>query len=133
VRPAKLLDFGIAKATVSSDLTLTNTGMYAGTPAYLPPEVIRGRPADIRSDIYSFGATLYFALTAKLPFTEDNPLALFDAHLNRAAPRLSLAAPQPIPAALERIVHCCMAKNPSERYLSTQALLDDLALVSLEN
>jgi serine/threonine-protein kinase len=128
----KLLDFGIAKALLSSDLTLTNTGWCAGTPAYMPPEVIRGRPADIRSDIYSFGATLYFALTAKLPFVQDNRLALFDAHLNHLPPSLSAASPHSIPAALERIVQRCMAKNPNERYPSTQALLHELLSVTTE-
>jgi eukaryotic-like serine/threonine-protein kinase len=126
----KLLDFGIAKSAIVSELSLTNTGWCAGTPAYMPPEVILGRPADIRSDIYSFGATLYYASSAKLPFTEDSRHALFQAHLELTAPRLSLASSQTIPRALERIVERCMAKNPSERYASTQALLDELLLVA---
>ena len=80
----------IAKAMVSGDSTLTGTGWVAGTPAYMAPEVIRGGPADIRSDIYSFGAMLFFALTAKVPFQEEDPQAVFFAHLNKPPPRLAL-------------------------------------------
>ncbi len=127
---AKLLDFGIAKATIGDDAALTHPGWVAGTPAYMPPEVILGGPADVRSDIYSFGATLYFALTAQLPFNEEARPALFLAHLESAPPSLSLASPEPVSPALERIVQRCMAKDPSERYTSTQALLDELLSVT---
>jgi eukaryotic-like serine/threonine-protein kinase len=129
---AKLLDFGIAKATVSGDATLTNTGWFAGTPAYLPPEVIRGLPADVRSDIYSFGATLYFASSGRLPFIAETQQALFEAHLNGTPPPLSQASPLPVSEALEHIVQRCMAKDPSERYGSTQALLEALAEATTE-
>jgi eukaryotic-like serine/threonine-protein kinase len=127
---AKLLDFGIAKATISGDATLTSTGWVAGTPAYMPPEVIRGCPADIRSDIYSFGATLYFASSARLPFTADTQQGLFEAHLSGAPLPLSQASPQPVPETLELIVQRCMAKEPSERYSSTQALLEALSEIT---
>jgi tRNA A-37 threonylcarbamoyl transferase component Bud32 len=128
----KLLDFGIAKALLSNELTLTNPGWCAGTPAYMPPEVIHGKPADIRSDIYSFGATLYFALTARLPFGADSRSALFEAHVNRVPPRLSATSPHPIPHALALIVERCLAKDPNERYPSTQTLLEDLLAVTGE-
>jgi eukaryotic-like serine/threonine-protein kinase len=123
---AKLLDFGIAKANVSGEQTLTNTGFVAGTPAYMAPELILGHPADVRSDIYSFGATLYFALTARLPFVEDDPAALFAAHLHRQPERMSDVTTTTIHPALERIVQRCMAKDPEERYASTQDLLEEL-------
>jgi serine/threonine protein kinase len=85
-----------------------------------------GRSADVRSDIYSFGATLYFALSGKLPFPDVRGEALFDAHRNRVAPPLSSAAPAPISPELERVIERCMAKNPAERYSSAQALYDEL-------
>ncbi|GAA4901128.1 serine/threonine protein kinase [Actinomycetospora succinea] len=72
---AKVTDFGIARAV--DDVTLTSTGMMAGTPAYLAPEVARGGTADFRSDVYSLGSTLYAALEGTPPFgTGDNPLAV---------------------------------------------------------
>jgi tRNA A-37 threonylcarbamoyl transferase component Bud32 len=126
----KLLDFGIAKATVADDATLTNTGFITGTPAYMAPELILGRPADVRSDLYSFGATLYHALTAKLPFAEADSVAQLAAHLHRDPEPLSTASPVPVPPALERIVQRCMAKEPGERYASTRAVLDDLQAIS---
>jgi serine/threonine-protein kinase len=129
---AKLLDFGIAKTTMSKDATLTNTGWLTGTPAYMPPEVLLGCAADVRSDIYSLGATLYFALSAKLPFPQDNHEALFAALLEGQPALLSLVTPRPIPPALERIVHRCMAKNPNERPGSTKTLLDELLPMLVE-
>ncbi len=72
---AKVTDFGIARAV--DDVTITSTGMMAGTPAYLAPEVARGGTADFRSDVYSLGSTLYTALEGVPPYgTGDNPLAV---------------------------------------------------------
>jgi hypothetical protein len=122
----KLLDFGIAKATATPDLTLTRTGYVAGTPAYMAPELILGRPASVRSDLYSFGATLYFALSARLPFAEDDLMTLFAAHLHRQPEPASSVAPGPIPRALEQVVQRCMEKLPADRYASTQAVLEAL-------
>jgi serine/threonine-protein kinase len=120
----KLLDFGIART--SGDTQLTNTGFVAGTPAYMAPETIMGRPADVRSDIYSFGATLHYALTGHLPFPDEDVMALFAAHLNRPLSPLTSLGETPIPAALERVVHRCLEKDPSRRYSSTRELLDAL-------
>jgi serine/threonine-protein kinase len=123
---AKLLDFGIAKA-MRGDETLTNTGWIAGTPAYMPPEVIQGRGADVRSDIYCMGITLYFAASGQLPFSDTTHMGLLAAHLNSEPMPLSLACEAPVPPLLEQIVERCMAKNPDHRYASTQELLEALA------
>lgn len=72
---AKITDFGIAKAV--GDVTVTQTGMFAGTPAYLAPEVARGQEPTSASDVFSFGATLYDAVEGGPPFPErQNQLAL---------------------------------------------------------
>jgi serine/threonine protein kinase len=72
---AKITDFGIARA--SGDVTVTQTGMFAGTPAYLAPEVARGSDPTTASDVFSFGATLYDAVEGGPPFPErQNQLAL---------------------------------------------------------
>src|SRR5262249_38886888 len=72
---AKVLDFGLARQAVSIDLSelvtrnsLTATGVIAGTPHYLSPEVLQGATADTRSDLWAFGVVLYQALTGRLPF-----------------------------------------------------------------
>ena len=121
----KLLDFGIAKAT-SGDATLTNTGFIAGTPAYMAPELIQGHAADRRTDIYSFGAMLYYAASGRLPFGDAEPASLFAAHVTRAPEPLASIAAHPLPESFVRVVERCMAKNPDDRYPSTHALLDAL-------
>jgi serine/threonine-protein kinase len=124
-----LLDFGIAKAVAGDDVDLTQSGWIAGTPAYMPPEVIRGAPADIRSDIYGFGATLYFAATGKLPFSEATHGGLLVAHLEHEPPSFATCGVASLSSELEQIVRHCLAKNPNERYPSTHAVLDALARV----
>ncbi len=123
---AKLLDCGIAKATVTGGESLTHTGRIAGTLAYMPPEVILGQPADMRSDIYSFGATLYFAASGKLPFNDSTQIGLFAAHIKSEPPSLSATSPLPIARSVEQVVQRCMAKDPSQRYQSTHAALEAL-------
>jgi eukaryotic-like serine/threonine-protein kinase len=82
---AKITDFGVSRA--AGDVTVTQTGMMAGTPAYLAPEVARGQVPTPASDVFSLGATLYAAVEGQGPFGEsENPLALLHAvaggHLN---------------------------------------------------
>ncbi|AXB43378.1 protein kinase domain-containing protein [Amycolatopsis albispora] len=72
---AKITDFGISRA--EGEAAVTATGVLAGTPAYLAPEVARGGEADKRSDVYSLGATLYAVLEGEPPFgIEDNAIAM---------------------------------------------------------
>ena len=65
---AKLLDFGLAKQSVVSDATRTIEGTISGTPAYMAPEQIEGKPCDARSDVFSFGAVLYEMLAGSRAF-----------------------------------------------------------------
>ncbi|MDQ3761030.1 MAG: serine/threonine protein kinase, partial [Actinomycetota bacterium] len=75
---AKITDFGVSRA--AGDVTVTQTGIMAGTPAYLAPEVARGQVPTPASDVFSLGATLYAALEGRAPFGDsDNPLALLHA------------------------------------------------------
>jgi eukaryotic-like serine/threonine-protein kinase len=100
-----------------------------GTPAFMAPEVILGRSADVRSDIYSLGATLYYALSGRLPFIDASQATLFDAHLSREPEPLVSVSSRPVPQIMEGIVARCMAKDPAERYASTEQLLDALRAV----
>jgi serine/threonine protein kinase len=115
----KLLDFGIAKlyeqnapeCTLSTaDYPLTQAGIVLGTVAYMSPEQTEGRPADARSDIFSFGLVLYEMLSGRNAFGEESPLATAWAILNEEPPPLQASS------ALERIVRQCLAKQPSARY-----------------
>ena len=81
----KITDFGISRAM--DDGTVTQTGMLAGTPAYLAPEIARGQQPDHSSDVFSLGATLYHAVEGTPPFgTNGNPLALLHAVASGAVP-----------------------------------------------
>jgi serine/threonine-protein kinase len=103
---AKLLDFGLAKLAVDSDATQTMAGGLMGTPMYMAPEQAEGKPADRRSDVFSFGAVLYEMLAGRRAFgslaaaVRDNPKEL------------------EAPAEVVRIVRRCLAKSPAERFQS---------------
>ena len=78
----KLMDFGIAKST--NDLQLTRPGTTMGSVYYMSPEQVRGGTVDARSDIYSFGVTLYEMLTGRRPFQADTSYSVLNAQLNEA-------------------------------------------------
>ncbi|HWN26497.1 MAG TPA: serine/threonine-protein kinase, partial [Actinomycetospora sp.] len=106
---AKVTDFGIARAV--DDVTITSTGMMAGTPAYLAPEVARGADADFRSDVYSLGSTLYAALEGAPPYgTGDNPLAVL--HRVASGEYNPLAHRGPITPLVEQMLRADPAHRP---------------------
>jgi uncharacterized protein (DUF3084 family) len=92
--------------------------------AYTAPEVVQGKPADSRSDIFSFGAILYEMLTGRAPFQGDSPAALAAAIMNSAPP------PSGSPA-VDRLVASCIAKDPAARWQRVQKLLLELKLLSV--
>jgi len=119
----KVLDFGIAK--VSQDLEethLTREGMVAGTPTYLPPEVIRGETADSRSDVYSLGCVLYAALSGQPPFRAKTAMEMLLKHAEQAPVPPSTRLGRDLPAELEQVVLRCLSKEPSGRYADAQEL-----------
>lgn len=121
---AVLMDFGLARTTGHA---LTMTGEVLGTPAYMSPEQARGdtRNIDGRTDVYSLGATLYELLAGIPPFHEASVYDLLIKLNEEPAPPLR-SRDQSIPEALETIVAKCLSKEPSRRYLTAQALADDL-------
>jgi hypothetical protein len=102
-----VIDFGIAQAADSTRLTMT--GMFMGTPGYLAPEVIEGRPSGPAADVHSWGATVAFAATGRPPFGSGSFEAIFY-RIVHGQPDLSGT-----PAALVPLVLACLARDPARR------------------
>ncbi len=121
----KLLDFGISKVH-TTDIRATDVGVMMGTPAYMPPEQVRGaRDADARSDIWALGVMLFEVLSGRLPFAQTEAPALFVAIVTDDAPTLASVAPS-VPASLSRVVERCLRKKPDDRYPTAAELARDL-------
>ncbi len=122
----KLLDFGLALAvreTAEQETRLTIPGMVVGTPHYVAPEQLSGRPADPRSDLFAVGAILFEMLTGKQAFTGNSPMDVFHAVMHDEPPVLGGSAGV---ASLDRIIHHALAKDPEHRYPSAEAMANDL-------
>ncbi len=138
---AKLLDFGLAKSAApvvaTSGLSmlpttppnLTAQGTILGTFQYMAPEQIEGLEADARTDIFAFGALLFEMLTGRTAFEGKTRASLLGAILKDEAPAVSRVR-LGMPAALDRIISTCLAKDPDDRYQSARDLLRDLRWVA---
>ncbi|HTM58419.1 MAG TPA: protein kinase [Candidatus Udaeobacter sp.] len=123
---AKLLDFGLARVTglsaSNTDLStsptvtraLTTEGSIVGTFQYMAPEVLEGREADARSDLWALGAILYEMATAHRAFEGKSQASLIGAIMNTEPAAVTQVAPL-APPALERVIRACLAKDPDQR------------------
>lgn len=114
VDAVKLIDFGIAHATIGGEEKLTSTGLVHGTPEYMSPEQCRGEDVFAATDIYAVGVMLYQLLTGSRPYDADNAAALMAQHLF-VDPRPMRSLDPSIPAGIEALVRRAMAKSSSER------------------
>jgi len=121
----KVADFGLARQTGDVAMNLTQIGVTMGTPLYMSPEQVEGRPLDPRSDLYSFGVTAYQMLSGMPPFRGETALAIAVQHLKTPPERIENLRPD-LPPGLCRIIHKLLAKDPQARYESARELLKDL-------
>jgi Protein kinase domain len=119
---AKVMDFGIARLEAS---TLTTTGEFFGTPAYMSPEQARGDPVDPRTDLFSLGCVLHQLLTGKKPFDAATlPAILMRVMQETPAPPSRL---QPgVPVGLDQVVSRALAKHREQRYADGKSMAEDL-------
>jgi Tol biopolymer transport system component len=121
----KILDFGLAKlsepaqadANATVQASATQAGVVMGTIGYMSPEQVRGKPADARSDIFSFGAVLYEMLAGRKAFHGETAADLMSAILTHEPAELT-ATNSEISPTVDHIVHHCMEKDPQQRFQS---------------
>jgi len=115
--PVKVLDFGLATlASRDPDTALTGQNMIVGTPDYIAPEQAEdSRMADIRSDVYSLGCTLYFLLSGHVPFPDKSTLRKLLGHQRNDPDPVRSLRPE-VPVGLAAVLSKMMAKDPDARY-----------------
>lgn len=122
---AFISDFGLAKSSDLGDANLTHAGMLTGTPKYMSPEQVEGKPADQRSDLYALGLILYEMVTGKLPFTGNSAVQVMYQRLKHSPQSPGALNPE-IPQYLERLIMRCLERDPEQRYHSAADILRDL-------
>lgn len=129
----KILDMGLARyesapVEATPHTELTTTGLILGTAAYMAPEQARNmKNADVRSDIYSLGCTLFFLLTGRPPYRGETVVETILAHSNESLPSLASAANgKVIPNALENIFRRMLAKRPQDRFQTMDEIILEL-------
>ena len=133
---AKLLDFGLAKplarsfpaglsGTTTTSARLTAAGTILGTLQYMSPEQLEGKDAGARTDVFAFGAVVYEMLTGVKAFSGDSQASVIAATMNAEPAAISKSQPL-APAALDRIVGTCLAKDPDDRWQNARDLWREL-------
>jgi eukaryotic-like serine/threonine-protein kinase len=139
----KLLDFGLAKGMAppgaANSLTalptqqgLTQEGTILGTFQYMAPEQLEGKEADARTDIFAFGAVLYEMATGRKAFSGASQASLISA-IMKEEPRPIATIEPASPAALDRVVRTCLAKDPEERWQSAADVKRELSWIGAES
>jgi serine/threonine protein kinase len=131
----KVLDFGLAKSRRAGSGTglpqLTKAGTFLGSPRYVAPEQIEGRPVDGRADIYSWGCVMYRMLCGRVPFDGKQAVEVMWKHLKDPVPPL-VRPDVSLPSRLVDLVLRCLAKEPAQRPASMDDVIADLKLVRTE-
>jgi serine/threonine-protein kinase len=127
----KVADFGLSRMLLAGQEAqhLTQTGVTMGTPLYMSPEQVEGKPTDHRTDLYSFGVTCYHLLSGQPPFEGENAFAVALQHVQKEPLPLEALRPD-LPPELCGLVHRLLAKKPEERCQSAGEVLRHLKGIS---
>jgi len=118
-----LMDFGLGKQP-GTDITLTETGISIGTPAYMSPEAALGRDIDHRADVYSLAMMTHELLLGAVPFDYPEPHMTAIAQVNDTPPPMTFFKAD-FPPALEAVILRSFAKNPADRHQNVVAFAED--------
>jgi eukaryotic-like serine/threonine-protein kinase len=118
-------DFGLAKSFEDGAVAMTKTGAFLGTPRYMSPEQVEGRPADQRSDLYAYGLILYEMVTGDVPFTGESTLKVMYQRVQEK-PKSPKTTNPTLPNWLVRIIMRALERAPEARYQSAYEILADL-------
>src|SRR4051794_35640885 len=118
-----LTDFGLSKNPSADSIALTAQGEFVGTIDYTAPELVLGKEADSRLDVYSLGCLFYECLAGQPPFPKDRDVEVLYAHIQDPPPRVSAVRPD-LPAALDDVIIKAMAKKPEDRFATCSAFID---------
>jgi serine/threonine protein kinase/predicted component of type VI protein secretion system len=118
-----LTDFGLSKNPSSDSIALTAQGEFVGTIDYTAPELVLGKKADSRLDVYSLGCLFYECLAGVPPFPKERDVEVLYAHIQDPPPRVTEARPD-LPPALDDVIAKAMAKKPNDRFPTCSAFID---------
>jgi eukaryotic-like serine/threonine-protein kinase len=118
-------DFGLAKSFAEGAVGMTQTGAFLGTPRYMSPEQVEGKPTDGRSDLYAYGLMLYEMVTGDVPFKGESTLGVMYQRIREKPKNPKLVNPS-VPSWLVQIIMRCLEKDPADRYQNAYEILADL-------
>lgn len=120
---AKIADFGVARSARAGTSDITSSGQLLGTPHYMAPEQVSGRPLDGRSDLFSLGALFYEVLTGAKPFNGRNLMDVLFSVVNEEAKPLE-SFRSDVPIWISEFIHTLLRKKPEQRFESSAAAAD---------
>ncbi len=118
-------DFGLARSFEESAVQMTRTGAFMGTPRYMSPEQVEGKPADLRSDLYAFGLILYEMSTGDVPFTGESTLKVMYQRIQEKPKNPKTLNPD-LPNWFVQVIMRCLERDPAVRYQRAEEIVLDL-------
>jgi serine/threonine-protein kinase len=119
----RLIDFDLAQPILEKPKKMSEN---PGTPSYMAPEQLQRKPIDSRVDIYAYGVAAYELVTNHKPFPGETPTDILAAQLDAGGPVPPREHNPDLPAALEKVILKCLARDPEKRYPFMSVLVRDL-------